>query len=306
MLNIPISLVLTENTSDEGTSHSWTVVNYILHAKLLGTNGGDDDPLPPDGGNPHPLPNLPFGGIWDADFVHDVPPAEQHVQAPEIPMVNTPPQAAPAADIQPMIEAVDSFNALHAMVQNVLDKAPEILNAINPTVITGAKVEFVDVGNGANSERKCMLRIFAVTAAPKESSSVSITEISEPDDPMLLDFASSADFAASVSMNQQAHDTTQPANADETTVRRSKRIATINAGYKNASAKECIEKKEAMIVKKNKKGKNKSSDYTAMIIDDAAPPPPELPLGTIQAIATKRCQVPPSEVTEEALTSTSG
>jgi hypothetical protein len=251
------------------------------------------------------LPNLPFGGIWDdADFVHDVPPAEQHVQAPEIPMVNTPPQATPAADIQPMIEAVDSFNTLHAMVQNVLDKAPEILNAINPTVITGAKVEFVDVGNGANLERKCMLRIFAVTAAPKETSSVSITEI--PDDPMLLDSASSADFAASVSMNQQEPETTQPTNADETTVRCSKRIATINAGYKNASAKECAEKKEAMTVKKNKKGKNKSSEYTAMIIDDDAPPPPELPLGTIQAIATKSCQVPPSEVTEEALTSTSG
>jgi hypothetical protein len=117
MLNIPISLVLTENTSDEGTGHSWTVVNYILHANLLGANGGDDDHLPPDGGNPHPLPNLPFGGIWDdADFVHDVPPADQHVQAPEIPMVNTPPQAAPAADIQPMIEVVDSFNALHVMV----------------------------------------------------------------------------------------------------------------------------------------------------------------------------------------------
>jgi hypothetical protein len=43
-----------------------------------------------------------------------------------------------------------------------------------------------------------------------------------------------------------------------------------------------------------------------MIIDDSTPPPPELPLDTIQTIATKRCQVPPSEVTEEALTSTSG
>jgi hypothetical protein len=43
-----------------------------------------------------------------------------------------------------------------------------------------------------------------------------------------------------------------------------------------------------------------------MIIDEAAPPPPELPLRTIQTIATKRCQVPPSEVTKEALTSTSG
>jgi hypothetical protein len=46
MLNIPIILVLSENTSDEGTGYSRTVVNYILHANLLGANGGDDDPLP--------------------------------------------------------------------------------------------------------------------------------------------------------------------------------------------------------------------------------------------------------------------
>jgi hypothetical protein len=283
------------------------MVNYILHANLLGAIGGDDDPLPPDGGNPHPLPNLPFGGIWeDADYVHDAPHADQHVQEPDIPMVNTPPHATPAADIQPMIEAVDSFNALHIMVQNVLDKAPDILNAINPTVITGAKIEFVDVDNSKNLETKCMLRIFAVTAAPKETSSVSITEISEPEDPMLLDSATShADLytanSGSVNMNIQAPVPTQPSHADESTVRHSKRIAVINGGYKNASAKEKAETKEAKTVKKNKKGKNKSSEFTAMIIDDAAPPPPELPLCTIQAIATKRCHVPPSEVTEEAL-----
>jgi hypothetical protein len=147
-----------------------------------------------------------------------------------------------------VIEVVDSFNALHAMVQNVLDKAPEILNAINPTMITGAKVEFVDVGNGDNSERKCMLRIFAITAAPKEASSVSITEISEPDDPMLLDFATYADFPGSVSMNQ-APISIQPPNADETTIRRSKRLVVINAGYKNASAKEIAKKKVAKMIR---------------------------------------------------------
>jgi hypothetical protein len=49
MLNIPISLVLSENTSDDGNGHSWIVVNYVLHATLLGNNGGDDDHLPPDG-----------------------------------------------------------------------------------------------------------------------------------------------------------------------------------------------------------------------------------------------------------------
>jgi hypothetical protein len=93
------------------------MVNYILHANLLGVNGGDDDPPPPDGGNPHPLPNLPFGGFWeDADFVQEDPPSGQQNDAHDVPMVQTPPQDAPAANIWPMVEAVDSFTALHNMV----------------------------------------------------------------------------------------------------------------------------------------------------------------------------------------------
>jgi hypothetical protein len=56
MLEIPISHVLCDNTDDSGHGHSWTVVNYILQANLIEGLGGDDDPLPPDGGNPHPLP----------------------------------------------------------------------------------------------------------------------------------------------------------------------------------------------------------------------------------------------------------
>jgi hypothetical protein len=161
------------------------------------------------------------------------------------------------------------------MVQNVLDKAPDILNAINPTVITGAKVEFVDVGNGDNSERKCILRIFVVTAAPKETSSISITELYEPDDPMLLDSATSqanlnTNTFGSINLKAKATVTIHPTPTDESSVHHSKRIVVINVGYKNATAKEKAENKEPQLSKKNKKGKNKTSDYTAMIIDEAA------------------------------------
>jgi hypothetical protein len=96
--------------------------------------------------------------------VHDDQPAAPVNEKLDIPMVQTPPQAAPAAPhedkIQPMVEVVDSFNALHNMISNVLEKAPIIMNGINPTVFTGAKVEFVDVGSREKSERKCMQRIF--------------------------------------------------------------------------------------------------------------------------------------------------
>jgi hypothetical protein len=70
LLEIPISHVLCENTDNAGHGQSWTVVNYILQANLIAGEGADEDPLPPNGLNPHPMPNLPFGGIWnDADFV---------------------------------------------------------------------------------------------------------------------------------------------------------------------------------------------------------------------------------------------
>jgi hypothetical protein len=42
----------------------------VLQANLIDVLGGDDDPLPPNGANPHTKPNLPFGVIW-ANVVQD-------------------------------------------------------------------------------------------------------------------------------------------------------------------------------------------------------------------------------------------
>jgi hypothetical protein len=96
MLEIPISHVLYENTNDIGHGHSWIVVNYILQANLIDGLGGDDDPLPPDGRNPHPLPNLPFGGIWeDAAFEHNM--MNEIVAPPHIPTAPAHGHVAPAA-----------------------------------------------------------------------------------------------------------------------------------------------------------------------------------------------------------------
>lgn len=71
------------------------MVNYVLQSKLIGGLGGDEDPLPPNGGNPHPLPNFPFGGIWD-DMMHEDNKAQGNVAAD---MGNV----APAADGEPMV-----------------------------------------------------------------------------------------------------------------------------------------------------------------------------------------------------------
>ena len=47
--------------------------------------------------------------------------------------------------------------------------------------------------------------------------------------------------------------------------------------------------------------KNLNAEFEHEIIDPTARPPPELPLDTIQAIATKQCLIPPEEVSREKL-----
>jgi hypothetical protein len=49
--------------------------------------------------------------------------------------------------------------------------------------------------------------------------------------------------------------------------------------------------------------KNLNKEFDVMIINDAAPPSSELPLNTIQAIATQQCHVSHAEVNKEALNS---
>jgi hypothetical protein len=92
-------------------------------------------------------------------------------------------------------------------------------------------------------------------------------------------------------------------------VRRSKRLADLTARYKTEEAKDKAEEKTLDKPKKKKKSKNAkdlTQEFEAEVIDTKAPPPPELPLQTIQAIATKQCHVAPSEVIEECLNSTCG
>ena len=65
---IPLSLVVTQSTSDEGQGSSWSCPVVILSATMLGAGPGDEDPLPPDGADPHPVPII-IGAfdIWHAE-----------------------------------------------------------------------------------------------------------------------------------------------------------------------------------------------------------------------------------------------
>ncbi|KAM0821901.1 hypothetical protein ACQ4PT_071868 [Festuca glaucescens] len=60
---LPVSIVVLRNSSDNGAGESWTCPTYILARNMLGVLGGDEDPILPDGENPHPMPNV-FHGFW--------------------------------------------------------------------------------------------------------------------------------------------------------------------------------------------------------------------------------------------------
>jgi hypothetical protein len=94
-------------------------------------------------------------------------------------------------------------------------------------------------------------------------------------------------------------------------VRRSNRLADLNAGFKDkgaadkATGKEArkemtVTKKISKTAKKQTK-KNLNVSFIAEVLDSSAPPPPELPLSTVQAIGVQQCQIPPSEVSDEKL-----
>ena len=81
---------------------------------------------------------------------------------------------------------------------------------------------------------------------------------------------------------------------DVNDLRRSRRLAGLSVGFKDEAATN-----KAKYINNCKKNLNTEFDHK--IRDPSAPPPPELPLGTIQAIATKQCLIPPEEVSEEKL-----
>ena len=77
---------------------------------------------------------------------------------------------------------------------------------------------------------------------------------------------------------------------------RSRGIAGLNVGFKDQAT---ANKAKSMSNCK----KNLTADFEYELRNPQASPPPELPLATIQAIATKQCQIPPEEVSRKFLSS---
>jgi hypothetical protein len=64
-----MSVVVLRNLTEDGNTDSWTCPLVLLARQMLGGMAGDEEALPPNGANPHPLPPEDHG------FWHD-----QHVQ----------------------------------------------------------------------------------------------------------------------------------------------------------------------------------------------------------------------------------
>jgi hypothetical protein len=276
MLEIPISHVLCENTNDSGHGHSWTVVNYILQANLIEGLGGDDDPLPPEGGNPHPLPNLPFGGIWeDADFVHNmmhdvapphVPAAPVHGHAApaapadvdHIPVMNTPPQNSPdnnpiLEDFQPAVEAMEAFDAIHRVIGNLMEgfhEIPSLIEMMEHTSVDGAGFKLLEVVDGENHEKKAIFTIYTSSSPPLHQSKCCITELEEDnssytessynpiDDHVESDnlMTDEEEICTIMTATSPAPKKQKKIVKDVTEVRRSNRIAKLCDGFKDKNA----------------------------------------------------------------------
>jgi hypothetical protein len=336
-------------------------VNYILQANLIDGLGGDDDPLPPDGGNPHPLPNLPFGGIWeDADFVHnmmqDVAPPHIHAApvnghaAPAAPadedhihVMNTPPQHSPGNhhildDIQPAVEAMEAFDAIHKVIGNLMEgfhEIPSLIEMMEHTSVDGAGFKLLDVVDGENHEKKAIFTIYTSSSPPIHQSKCCITELEEDNSSCtessynpIDDHVESDTMMTDEEENNTLLTVTTPAPKkqkkivkDVTEVRRSNRIAKLCDGFKDknaadlakASMSQSVSESDNGEVIKNKKKKktqgtkkNIKKSFSASVIDTSAPPPPELSIDNVQDIGVGQCKISPKELSVDKLCSSSG
>jgi hypothetical protein len=213
-----MSIVVIKNLAEDGNSDSWTCPLVLLSRRMLGAAAGDEDPLPPNGANPHPLPQVDQG-FWHDDHMmqEDEGNMDEGIAAPGMDNA-APPHAAPAANLAPplagnaapvieeiiqinpatpplqvnqpaseeeiieIIQSVEPISALRGLITSIVGNASEVLPHLGDSHITAANCKVVET-NGPNGKvRTCYLQIDAVDNAGiknRTSSSVEITEISD-------------------------------------------------------------------------------------------------------------------------------
>ncbi|KAM0851830.1 hypothetical protein ACQ4PT_052167 [Festuca glaucescens] len=156
---LPLSIVVLQNSSDNGFGGSWTCPTYILSRNLIGAMGGDEDPILPDGENPHPMPNV-FNGFWhdlhnDFHANPDLVPVVIDVENGNVEVIQIPdtPEQHPNINLNELPK--DHEGLVATVIANSQDIFPKLDNA----QIVGASCKLVDIQGDNGLVRKCFLQV---------------------------------------------------------------------------------------------------------------------------------------------------
>jgi hypothetical protein len=300
---------------------------------MLGPVAGDEDPLPPDGANPHPLP-IVHDDFWHGDHMvhnedmeindqagqaapaapghgHAGPAAEeQNVEVAPI----TPPQGvfnSTEEDIIEIIQSVEPVSALKGLINSIVGNAADIIPRLNGYQITAANCNIIDLDGPNEGKRRCFLQVDV--NHPSAAREVSETTVISEDTAPVLNIPTVPAKKQKKGKNK--------APVDVLAVRRSDRIAGIKIGFYDAeSAAEAKQKEDSSVMHTESEGTsavnaskgtairpngqikiNLAAHFEAEVINNKAAPPPHLPVETIQAIGTSHCKLPSAMVTKEIL-----
>jgi hypothetical protein len=304
---LPLSLVVIRNLTDDGNADSWTCPLYIISKVMLGGGAGDEDPLPTDGGNPHPVMIYEQGGFWHDQAMHNADDMDQGQEEQVHPNPAAPANAALAAPMEqvdpvtpevmdtraapeaPPSVSTDPLQILRSLVASLNDSNVDS-SKLDGIAFAGAKCSIIDRRGPTHTTRQCVIMVDTILPdSNARGISVQIEEIQETQVPIAPSRAKKQKKGPMV----------------VTEVRRSNRLAGFAAGYKDkesALAAEQAENEEMGNVRINS---NLVTRFEAVIRDPEADAPPHLPLSTVQAIGVGHCKMPPTAVSEAALTKNS-
>jgi hypothetical protein len=101
--------------------------------------------------------------------------------------MNTPPQHSPSIhhildDIQPAVEAMEAFDAIHKVIGNLMEgfhDIPSLIEMMEHTSVDGAGFKLLDVVDGDNHEKKAVFTIYTSSIPPLHQSKCCITKLEE-------------------------------------------------------------------------------------------------------------------------------
>ncbi|KAK1667746.1 hypothetical protein QYE76_055905 [Lolium multiflorum] len=180
----------------------------------------------------------------------------------------------------------DAITQLTKLINKLMENEVEheLIHKLAGNQINGTTINLEETEVNGVEVLKCSIEISIVPAnyAVAHTQTVTMQEIQAPN--------TGSDVAIkSEPANFSKQKKKQPAPRDVSLVRRSRRIASEAAGYKDkesADATQCSKKIIPI---------NLGSQFDA-VVDRQGAIPPELPLDTVQAIGTNFCQIPPEEL----------